>query len=148
MPFIAPPGFLELSPSERTRMVQQQEDEVHRFYSGKYQEIRRYFEHVFPTAGWKREKIAFHHWCKIAQVPPYLSHDYGGIWNVEQCWKLSATADEFCRFLDRVKSNEERPAPDWANDLPPPADPTLCRPHSGSFAPPVQHEKTRPSLGG
>jgi hypothetical protein len=141
MPFIAPPGFLELSPSERTRMVQKQEDEVHRFYSGKYQEIRRYFEHVFPTAGFKRERIAFQQWCKIARVPLYLDHDYGGIWNVEQCLKLSATADEFCRFLDRVKSREEQPTPEWAKNLPPPPLASLCSAHSGSFAPPVDIKK-------
>lgn len=107
-----------LSPGERSARRARESAEVHRFYSGTYQDVRTYFEMLFPTALHKREKLAFIEWCRIARVPSHLDHDVGGVWSAEQCWKLSATAGLFRKHLDDISAGKILP-PEWAKNLPP-----------------------------
>jgi len=120
--------FSEPSRTAWQRRRDMDEAQVQAFYSGTYQQVRRYFQSQFPTADWRREQVAFIEWTKLAQVPPLMRHDVGGMWSLEQCWRLCASVSEFLKFLDDVRA-KKIPAPEWARDLPPPRLPQPA--HSG-----------------
>jgi hypothetical protein len=119
--------FSEPSRTERQYRRDMEAAQVQAFYSGTNQQVRRYFEKLFPTADWRRAQVALVEWTKMAKVPPWVKHDIGGVWSLEQCWRLSASVSEFLKFLDDVHA-KKIPTPEWAKNLPPPSPPKP--PHS------------------